>query len=634
MDAPKTFERFSFSELNRSAIWQSSSLHVSEELIDPIQPGNLSRGSSFNTVAVMDDSLDSADLNNPTRSGSFRDNYLVSNIEALTSGTPISANQTFSGTLVTTDPANSLRPGTYYDGYLLTNVAAGQQVQLNLNSTAFDAYLQVVNAATGQVVAENDNFSGTNSQLTFTTQAGIDYLVRATSSVSGATGTYDLVTNNGNLTSATPISGNQTFSGTLVSSDPANTLRPGTYYDGYLLTNLTAGQVVQVNMNSAFDTYLQVVNAATGQVLHFDDDSGPGFNSQLRFTVQEGVDYIIRATSYSTSITGNYTLTTQTITLPEGYNINYGYGLVNASAAVARALGENTPFPDVANLGGINWGNDMVNAPEVWAQGYTGQNTVVAVIDSGVDYTHTDLDANIWVNSDEIAGDGIDNDGNGYIDDIRGWDFVDRDNTPMDLNGHGTHVAGTIAGENNGTGVTGVAYNARIMPVRVLDANGSGTESDVIAGIHYAVDNGADVINLSLGGDSTSEAEREAIRYAAEHGVVVVMAAGNSGGSSPGYPAHYATDWGIAVGAVNSSNQMPAWSNRAGIPSLDYVVAPGVGVYSTIPGNTYATYNGTSMATPHVAGLAALMLSANPNLTPAQVESILTQTANRTGITV
>jgi subtilisin family serine protease len=350
---------------------------------------------------------------------------------------------------------------------------------------------------------------------------------------------------------------------------------------------------------------------------------------------------MIRATSYGSGVTGNYTLTTQTFTLPEGYNFNYGYGLVNAAAAVASATGQDNPFPDVPNVGGNNWGNEMINAPEVWNQGYTGQGVVVAVIDTGVDYNHVELSSNIWVNSGEIAGDGIDNDNNGFTDDVRGWDFVQDDNTPMDSNGHGTHVAGTIAADNiehtigsNNVSLTGVAYNATIMPVRVLDANGSGTESSVIAGIRYAVDNGADVINLSLGGSGTTDAEREAIRYAAEHGVVVVMAAGNSAGSSPGYPAHYATDWGIAVGAVDSTNRMANFSNKAGIPPLDYVVAPGVNVYSTTPGNTYSSFSGTSMATPHVAGVAALILSANPNLTAAEVESILTQTANPTGITV
>jgi hypothetical protein len=798
-------------ELYTPATWQLP-LQGSEELTEPIQLRQFSQSSSFNTAGVTDGSLDSTDPTNPNRSGTFRDDYLltgvvsgqsvqlnlnsaafdaylqvvnantgqviaynddfnglnsqltfttqagidyivratsygssaigayslVSNIGDLTSATSINPNQTFSGTLVTTDRANSLRPGSLYDGYLLTNLLAGEQVQvnlnsgafdaylqivnaatgeviaendnfsgtnsqasftaqvgvdyiaratsfvgaatgaytlttssaealsgtldstdptnptrtdtfrddylltnlvagqsvkLNLNSTAFDAYLQVVNAATGEVIAENDNFSGTNSQLTFTTQAGVDYIVRATSFALGSTGAYSLVTNSGNLTSATPITDSQTFSGTLVNSDPANSLRPGSYYDGYLLTNLTVGQVVQVNMNSAFDAYLQVVNANTGDIVAFNDNA-KGKNSQLAFIVESGIDYIIRATSYGASVTGNYTLTTQSLTLPEGYNLNYGYGLVDAAAAVASATGQDNPFPDVDYFGGQNdWGLNTVKAPEAWAQGHTGQGIVVAVIDTGVDYTHLDLDGNIWVNQGEIAGNGIDDDGNGFVDDVRGWDFVANDNSPMDEQGHGTHVAGTIAAEKNEFGVTGVAYNAKIMPVRVLNAGGSGSVSNIAAGIKYAADNGADVINLSLGGAYSSEIE-DAVQYATAKGSVVVMAAGNESASQPSSPANLANQWGIAVGAVDRTNRMANFSNKASIPPLDYVVAPGVDIYSTTPGNTYSSFNGTSMATPHVAGVAALMLSANPNLTAAEVESILTQTANPTGITV
>lgn len=315
-----------------------------------------------------------------------------------------------------------------------------------------------------------------------------------------------------------------------------------------------------------------------------------------------------------------------------GFNSNYGYGLVNAAAAVAKALGQST-FSSVSSLGGNNWRLDMVNAPEVWAKGYTGQGVVVAVVDTGVDYNHSDLNANIWRNSDEIAGNGKDDDGNGYIDDIRGWDFVSSDNNPMDLNNHGTHVAGTIAAEKNEFGVTGVAYNAKIMPVRVLDANGSGSYSNVTAGIRYAADNRANVINLSLGGGFSSDIEA-AIKYAVAKGSVVVMAAGNNGESEPSYPGRYATQWGIAVGAVDSSKAVGNFSNSAGGTKLEYVVAPGVNIYSTTLNNSYQYLSGTSMATPHVAGVAALILSAKKSLTPAQLENILTTTATRTGITV
>ncbi|NJK69950.1 MAG: S8 family serine peptidase [Microcoleus sp. SU_5_3] len=354
--------------------------------------------------------------------------------------------------------------------------------------------------------------------------------------------------------------------------------------------------------------------------------------------------YYVRVYSFSNNST-NYNLNlsatsvpvVQDITTPLGvYNTNYGYGLVNANAAVSRTLNRSILFPALPDLGGNNWALDVLNAPEVWNQNITGNGIVVAVVDGGVDYTHPDLDGNIWRNAGEIAGNGIDDDRNGYIDDIRGWDFVSGDNNPMDLNweGHGTHVAGAIAAERNNFGITGVAYNAKIMPVRVLPAFGGGQTNNVADGIRYAADNGANVINLSLGNEFfPSNVVNEAIQYANNKGSVVVMAAGNSGDIQPGYPARNADRWGIAVGSIDVTGRMDDSSNRSGLTPLDYVVAPGVDIYSTTPDNTYETYSGTSMAVPHVAGVAALVLSADPTLTPAQVEYILTTTANRNGLT-
>ncbi|MBD2599704.1 MAG: S8 family serine peptidase [Microcystis sp. M20BS1] len=321
-----------------------------------------------------------------------------------------------------------------------------------------------------------------------------------------------------------------------------------------------------------------------------------------------------------------------------GFNSTYGYGLVNAAAAVAQAISQPT-FADVPNLGGNNWGNDMVNAPEAWARGYTGQGVTVAVIDSGVDISHQDLSNNIWRNTGEIAGNGIDDDGNGYTDDVYGWNFgVGQNNnnvlpgTSSSGQGHGTHVAGTIAAANNGIGMTGVAYNSRIMAIRMGDVDSQGrftNGGNLAQAIRYAVDNGARVINMSLGW-SDSTALRDALAYAASRNVITVSAAGNSSLSSPGTPAYYATQYGLSVGAVNSNRTIASFSNRAGTnSSMQHVMAPGVNVYSTVPGNGYASYSGTSMAAPHVAGVVALMLGANPNLTHAQVRSILTSSAVR-----
>jgi subtilisin len=318
--------------------------------------------------------------------------------------------------------------------------------------------------------------------------------------------------------------------------------------------------------------------------------------------------------------------TSESVASNSSYNSNNGYGLVNAGLAVSKAAGDS-PYADAPKLGGNNWGADMINAPTAWNNGHTGQGIIVAVLDTGVDYNHQDLKNNIWINTQEIAGNGIDDDGNGYIDDIQGWNFDSSNNNVLDNNGHGTHVSGTIAGENNGIGVTGIAYNAKIMPVKVLDENGSGSYSSIAKGIYYAVDNGADVLNLSLGGNSSSDAFKSAIEYASSKGVIVVMAAGNSGDSVPSYPARYAYDSGIAVGAVDQNNSFADFSNRSGSKEITYVTAPGVDVYSTVPNNEYALYTGTSMAAPHVAGVAALMLSANPNLTESQIRQIMITTS-------
>jgi len=290
-------------------------------------------------------------------------------------------------------------------------------------------------------------------------------------------------------------------------------------------------------------------------------------------------------------------------------------------------------FPDVAYYGGeTDWSLNAIGAPEAWAQGYRGQGVVVAVIDTGVDRSHPDLQNSIWRNADEIAGDGRDNDGNGFIDDVFGWNFGDNNANTQDGNGHGTHVAGTIVAARDEVGATGVAYEAKVMPVRVLGADGSGSDYAVARGIRYAVDNQADVINLSLGSDAYSTTLLDALDYAARHDVLVVAAAGNEGAAQPSYPARFSDRLGnvISVGAYDRSNRVASFSNAPGGTGIVQVGAPGVDIYSSLPGQRYVRWNGTSMASPHVAGLAALMLSANPQLTAAEVRSVLVAGANRT----
>ena len=266
----------------------------------------------------------------------------------------------------------------------------------------------------------------------------------------------------------------------------------------------------------------------------------------------------------------------------------------------------------MANLGGNLWGVDNVDAPEVWSDsstfpGVTGEGVTIAVIDTGVDLDHPEF--------------------NGRITD--GYDFVDNDVIADDGHGHGTHVAGTIAGNNNDQiGISGVAPDAQIMPIRVLDNRGNGSIANVIEGIIWATDNGADVLNLSLGGGGYSQAMADAIAYASSNNAVVVMAAGNSGGLSPDYPAVHAINHGIAVGALDQNRNMASFSNRAGNETLDYLTAPGVNIYSSVPNGSYSKMSGTSMATPHVAGIAALLKSHDSYLTANEIEDLLIGTAS------
>ncbi|OUL37816.1 hypothetical protein BV372_00190 [Nostoc sp. T09] len=271
---------------------------------------------------------------------------------------------------------------------------------------------------------------------------------------------------------------------------------------------------------------------------------------------------------------------------------------------------------DFANL----WGLNKIKAPAAWHYTRGSKNVVVAVVDTGVDYNHPDLAANIWTNSREIAGNGIDDDGNKYIDDIHGWDFGDGDNNPTEdhpLGGHGTHVSGILgASGNNRLGVIGVSPNVSIMPTKHFSS--SDTEGylwDVPQGIYYAIDNGAKVINLSFGSSYFDQAQYDALKYAYDRGVLVIAAAGNSNqntDTTPHYPANYDLPNIISVTATDKNDQLAYFSNF-GVNSVD-LAAPGVNIKSTLPNNQYAEWNGTSMAVPYVSGAAALLLATNPNL--------------------
>ena len=273
-----------------------------------------------------------------------------------------------------------------------------------------------------------------------------------------------------------------------------------------------------------------------------------------------------------------------------------------------------------------------IDAERAWDVSTGSRQIVVAVIDTGVDYNHPDLVNNIWTNAGEIPGNGLDDDSNGHVDDVHGFNFVGNNGNPMDDNEHGTHCAGTIGAEgNNGVGVAGVCWQVSIMAVKFLDAGGGGNTADAISSVEYATLMGAQVMNNSWGGGGYSQALKDAIDAAGAAGSVFVAAAGNSAVNNdltPHYPSSYASANVVAVMSTDDQDARSSFSSF-GLTSVD-LAAPGSDILSCAPGGGYQLLSGTSMATPHVAGACALLLSVNPSLTVAALKEALFNTVEPT----
>jgi subtilisin family serine protease len=314
------------------------------------------------------------------------------------------------------------------------------------------------------------------------------------------------------------------------------------------------------------------------------------------------------------------------VDLDAGQNVQDTLALLQADPNVEYAEPDYIAHPVTAPNDprySEQWGLAKIQAEGAWDQTNGSPSVIIAVVDSGIDLTHEDLVDNLWVNPGEIPGNGIDDDNNGFVDDVQGWNFVAGSNNVTDVDGHGTQTAGVAAARTgNSKGIAGVCGLCRIMPVKVMQA-GIANYSDIAAGINYAVVKGAKVINLSLGGYSDSKALQDAVDSALAQNVVVVAGAGNENKSDPFYPAAYAGV--ISVAATDSSDHKASFSNFG---TWVKVSAPGVDVLTTDLGGGYVTSSGTSQASSFVAGMAGLLVTLHPDWAPTLVLAQLTRTAD------
>lgn len=277
-------------------------------------------------------------------------------------------------------------------------------------------------------------------------------------------------------------------------------------------------------------------------------------------------------------------------------------------------------------LNSDQWGLEAMNIRSFWQGVTTGDKRIkVAVIDTGINYLHEDLQSNLAINTNEIPKNGIDDDGNGYIDDYYGWDAAKNSSNPTDELEHGSHVAGVIgATSNNDLGITGINWNVSIIPIKFIDEQGGGRTEAAIRAIDYAVVRGAQIINMSWGGTSRSPLLEEVMERCRAKGILFIAAAGNESRDNdltPTYPASYPLDNVVSVAAINLHREL-SWFSNWGQKSV-HVAAPGESILSTTGGNRYGYKDGTSMAVPHITGAAALVWSAHPEWNYLEVKKFI-----------
>ena len=392
---------------------------------------------------------------------------------------------------------------------------------------------------------------------------------------------------------------------------------------------VTRIRILDTNFKYPFIRTEEIVNPATGQLVSREEMVA----DHILVTLAEGEDPLALVTSFGADALAMERVTpdvplyrlhlssASAQALPKALEVAAGTTSVLVAEPdfiVQANLSPNDPRFLDNSLWGLHQSNDVdIDAPEAWDVRSNAGSVLVAVIDTGIRYSHEDLAANMWRNPREIPGNRIDDDGNGVVDDVYGMDACNNDGDPMDDQGHGTHCAGTIGGVgNNGRGVAGVAWQVKLMACKFLSSSGSGTSSDAIRCIDYARANGAKIMSNSWGGGGPSASLLAAIERARSAGILFVAAAGNDGRDTDqgaNYPSCYASDNIVSVAATDRNDSLAYFSNY-GAMSVD-LGAPGVGILSTVSASdsSYASYSGTSMATPHVAGALAVLAAQFPS---------------------
>ncbi len=385
-----------------------------------------------------------------------------------------------------------------------------------------------------------------------------------------------------------------------------------TPYNGYIVKVKKGSNFLNQKSLSQFGTVSKVTNTSFGTFARLETNKGLTDKAFASLASNPNIEYI----------EPNYIITLDKVKggdevpAPKDANFKKQWGMKND--------GKNGSIFSSGVAG------EDINILRAWSITQGSKDVKIAVIDTGVDYTHPELKSQIMVNEAELNGKpGVDDDGDGYIDDIYGYDFANKDADPQDGHGHGTHCAGVIGAAHNTAGVAGVMANVSILPIKFLSDSGSGETIDAIAAIDYGIKRGVNVMSNSWGGGEKEQSLQDAIQAATDAGIVFVAAAGNESSnndSTESYPANYPNV--ISVGSFTSAGARSSFSNY-GVKSV-HVSAPGSNILSTYKNGGYTTMSGTSMATPHVAGVVGLILSQEPGLTPAQVKERLINTSVKT----